>query len=260
MSESAREKIIRLVNEMRQRTVDRGCTPAEAAAFAAKAAEWVEKYQIEEAELRAKEGKPGTGPTIEVTEDYIRTGKKCFSPGVTQVVNALANAMSCECIMLHRADGEAVYGITGDSLDTDYVGQIALTVIPSLELSANLEGIEHGYKKAALVRWRNQYLTGASIEIRKRILEERRLRSDMRAAEGKLSGALVVVTGEQLALAKRLATEVEFKRRYPRVRRTTSRMEHDPRAFSRGQEAGKRVGLHIGVKDGGTTPTGAIGG
>ena len=34
-SESPREKVVRLIREMRNRTVDRGATPAEAAAFVA---------------------------------------------------------------------------------------------------------------------------------------------------------------------------------------------------------------------------------
>ena len=38
MSETIRERVVRLVKEMRARTTDRGCTPAEAAGFAAKVA------------------------------------------------------------------------------------------------------------------------------------------------------------------------------------------------------------------------------
>lgn len=254
MSESIREKVIRLIKEMQNRTVERGATPAEAAAFAAKVSEWIEKYQIEEAELQSGKEK-GAGPKIEVTENKIRTGKKVFNPGVTQLVAALARAMSCKCVMIRSGaragikDTEATYGITGDTLDADYVCSIAMTLIPSLELSANIEGWEHGYEGGPLVRWRNQYLTGAAIEIEKRIVDERRARSDVREVEGKLSGgALVVITGDQLALLKKAAAEAEFKRRYPHTRTTTSNSGYDPTAHERGREAGKRASLHQGIE------------
>lgn len=41
MAETIRERVVRLIGEMRNRTTDRGATPAEAAGFAAKVAEWI---------------------------------------------------------------------------------------------------------------------------------------------------------------------------------------------------------------------------
>lgn len=230
MSETTHERVIRLVREMRNKTVDRGCTPAEAAAFAAKAAEWVEKYQIKEAELRqGKDGSAGT-PDIEVCENILHTGKRVFNPGVTQVVNGLALGMCCRVIMMHRwnedmKESEAVYGITGDVLDADYVCQVATAVVPALKLMAGLEGAEHGYEKAGLVRWSNQYLTGAGMEIRNRLEKDRKERSEVKEVEHRLthqpaagapSTALTVVTGETLAVAKRAAVAEAFKVKYPK--------------------------------------------
>src|SRR6516225_8607559 len=102
MAESIRERVIRLISEMKNRTVGRGATPAEAAAFAAKVAEWIEKYQIQEAELRAA-GVNGTGvdpANVEICQNKLRTGKQVFNPGMTQVVSALASGMCCKTILL----------------------------------------------------------------------------------------------------------------------------------------------------------------
>ncbi len=250
--ETIRQRVIRLIAEMRNRTTENGATPAEAAGFAAKVAEWIEKYQIDEAELRqTKDGAPGD--TIEVCENYLRTGKKVFNPGMTQVVNALATGMCCKCILLHQ-DGLAVYGITGDPLDADYVCQVSLAVVPALQIMAAWEGREHGYEKAGLVRWTNQYLTGAGVEIKKRLEDERKMRAEIKRLEhivaniGK-SGALVCVTGESIAVQKRLAVDAAFKTKYPRTRTQYSHMKFDGTAFDAGREAGKRVGLHQGIKD-----------
>lgn len=254
-----RDRIIEVLRQMQNRTVEKGCTPAEAAAFAAKCAQWIEKYQIDEAELRAKEG-ANPARDIEICENLLRTGKKVFNPGMTQVVNGLALGMCCKVILLHKHSDElgteAVYGITGDSIDVDYVCQLATALVPSLQMMATLEGREHGYEKAGLVRWTNQYLTGAGAEIRNRIERERAERSDVKQAEALLSPptnspttALTVITGESLALVKREATQKAFKEAYPNTKKTYSRSEYDHTANARGREAGKRVGLHLGLEE-----------
>ena len=243
-----RDRIIKLINEMRSHTVDRGCTPAEAAGFAAKAAEWMEKYQVDEAELRAQRGED---PEVETVQNKLRTGKKVFNPGMNAVVNSLAIAMCCKCILLRERD-EAVYGLVGDTLDVDYVCQIATTVVPSLQMMATLEGREHGHEKAGLVRWSNQYLTGAAQEIQARIESERKARADIKQIEHDTQvangcTALAVITGETLAVQKRMMVAEAFKQLYPRVKQTRSRSQFDGTAHERGREAGKTVGLRIGV-------------
>ncbi len=250
-STRTRERIIEIIAEMRKHTTERGCTSAEAAAFAAKAAHWIEKYQIEEAELRAKSGAATEPNAGEVCHNTLRTGKRVFNPGMTQVVNGLALGMCCKVILLHQ-DGEAVYGIVGDELDADYVCQISVTVVPTLTVMAKLEGAEHGYEKAGLVRWTNQYLTGAAVEIQRRIEQERKDRSDCKKTEwlGTTYGtnnALAVITGESLAVAKRQATDEAFAEMYPRTRKSRSRTEYNHAAHNAGCEAGKRVGLNIAI-------------
>ncbi len=257
--ETIRQRVVRLIAEMRNRTTERGATPAEAAAFAAKVAEWIEKYQIEEAELRQTSGKTTADDGIEVTENRLRTGKKVFNPGMTQVVNALSLGMCCKCILLmpntgHNPSDEAVYGITGDPIDADYVCQVATMVVPALQMMAKWEGAEHGYARAELVKWTNSYLTGAGIEIKKRLEQDRMMRAEMKRLEhmvanhGK-SGQLVCVTGESIAVLKRAAVDEAFKLRYPTTRKMGSRARMDLTAMNAGREAGKRVGLTPNIKN-----------
>lgn len=260
MAETAREKVIRLIREMRNRTVDRGATPAEAAGFAAKVAEFIERYQIDEAELKA--GNSGGAPTkpedVEVCQNYLRTGAKVFNPGMTRIVSALARAMCCKVILLpagyRRGYEDCTYGIVGDTLDADYVCQMATTLVPALRTMAKLEGAEHGYEKAGLVRWTNQYLTGAALEIERRIVAERRERSEVKRVEHKLLAAggtgtvLTCITGESIAAIKHEAAAAAFKREYPKTRTTHSRAEYDRTAYERGREVGKTVGLNLGIE------------
>lgn len=245
-TQKTRERIIDAVRKMRENTVGKGCTPAEAALFAAKAAEWIEKYQIDEAELRDAGGNDDT----EVCQNFLRTGKKVFNPGMSEVVNSLAIGMCCKCIFLphnHRdSNGSATYGIVGDQLDADYVCQIATMVVPALQVMANWVGKEHGYEKASLVRWSNQYLTGAGYEIKNRLERERQERSDAKLAEHQATGtALVCITGAVVAVAKREATNEAFDRLYPRVKTTHSRAEYNHTAQECGREAGKNIGLRL---------------
>ena len=241
-----RERIIELVRQMREHTVAHGCTPGEAAKFAAKVAELVERHQIGEAELRA-EGE-ATAEELEVVQNKLQTGKRAFNPGMTAVINALAQGMCCKIILLHE-DGEAVYGVVGDSLDCDYVCQVATMAVPALQTMAKLDGAEHGYEKAGLVRWSNQYLTGAGEEILKRLEAERKARSDAKTLQHKVTcSALVLVTGLTLAAEKRAATEEAFKRMYPVTRTMRSKTAYNDDARRAGREAGKRVGLHVGIE------------
>lgn len=252
MDADKRAKIINLIQQMRNHTVEHGCTPGEAAKFAAKAQELAEKYQIEEAELRAAKGQEAfTADDMEVCENYLRTGKRVFNPGMTQVVNALARGMCCQCIMMHKS-GEAVYGIVGDQIDADMVCQLSTIVVPALETMAMLEGVEHGYEKAGLVRWRNQYLIGASTEILNRLKKDRRNRDAATRTEEHYHPrpGLVLVTGEDIAKIKVDVVAQVFKDLYPRTRTTHSRSEYIGTANERGREAGRRVGLNLGVEGG----------
>ena len=123
-----RDRIIELVRDMREHTVANGCTPGEAAKFAAKCAEWIERHQIEEAELRAAGGESAP-EEVEVCEHTVWTGKRVFNPGVSAVVNGLAQGMCCKCVLAHsrNADGEseAVYGIIGEVLGCVWGGRWA---------------------------------------------------------------------------------------------------------------------------------------
>lgn len=289
MNESMRERVLRLIAEMKKNTVSNGCTPGEAAKFAARVAELIEKYQIDEAELLAKNGKDAE--PIQVCEKNIRTGKKVFNPGMTAIVSGLTRGMCCRLILL--SGNEATYGIIGDALDADYICQMAPLIVQSLQLMARLEGAEHGYSKAGLVRWSNQYLMGAGEEIKKRIEQDRKERSEVKQKQelqqrliaagnkervenlpgnvldellnalrdgtfdqivahgpipaGNTCSALVLVTGEMMAVAKREAAEAEFSRRYPKTKSIRSRSSYDSTARKRGEEAGKRVGLHVQI-------------
>lgn len=250
-SERTRERIVEMVRQMKAQTVENGCTPGEVAKFAAKVAEWIERYQIEEAELRAA-GNSTAPEEMEVCQNFLRTGKKVFNPGMTSVVNGLSLGMCCKVILLHK-DGEAVYGVVGNQLDADYVCQMATAVVPALQTMARLEGVEHGYEKAGLVRWANQYLAGAGVEIMKRLEKERKLRSAAAETEHHFhpkTNALAIVTGESLAVLKREATADGFNQLYPKVRTTHSRSAYDHIANERGREAGRRVGLHVGLEGG----------
>lgn len=224
--------------------------------FAAKVVEMIEKHQISEAELAQQEG--AAGPPLEVERVYIHTGKKVHNPGVTDVVFALAGGMSCRAIITHLS-GEAVYGLVGDTVDLDYLRQIASVVIPSLEIMATNTAREYGEEKAGLVRFRNQFLMGAAAEIKRRLLKERAERSEVRLLEAKVEAAeqgrpctaLAVVTPDSLAAQKAVVVTEAFKQHYPSIRQVRSRSGYDGDARSRGAEAGRRIGLNPQIEGGG---------
>ena len=246
MAETLRDRAIRLIAEMQARNTDRGCTPAEAAAFAAKISALMEKYQIDEIELQNKEPTP---ETVEVCQEYYYTDKRVHNHGVTQMVAQISSGMACKPILLHKQDGpfrKAGYGIVGETIDAHLVVQLVKHLVPKLRAMGAEEGRENGYVKAELIKWNNQYLTGASFEIEKRLMDERNKRSVLQ--QNANSSTALVVTGNQLFAIKQEASAKEFRRLYPRTKRTQSRAGRDDTAFSAGREAGKRVGLGLPVK------------
>lgn len=253
-SDEKRARVVEMVRKLMENTVENGCTPGEAAKFAAKAAELVERYQIEEAELRAQRtGKAFSADDLEMTENVIRTGKKVHNPGMTSLLNGLALGSCCK-ILLKSERGEAIYGVIGDRSDADYVCQIASSIVPALQIMGRMEGVEHGREKAGLVRWLNQYLAAAGWEIKGRLEAERKARSDARVADHQptsSSTALAVITGETLAVIKRQAAEEAMRAAYPDTKkyRGGRSREYDCDANERGREAGRSVGLHVGVGD-----------
>lgn len=232
-------------------TVENGCTPGEAAKFAAKAAEWIERHQIEEAELRVSRGESAE---IEVCQNFLRTGNKAFNPGMTAMVNGLAQGACCKVILLpagyvgHGTSCDnATYGIVGSQMDADYVCYMAINLVPALKVMARMEGIEHGHEKGKLMKWCNQYLMGAASEICKRLEAERQARSEVKAEEHRTGNTTctALITGTSLAVAKREATDTAFDELYPNTRKTFTRCGYDPVAQQAGREAGKRVGLNL---------------
>lgn len=254
-TESPRERVIRLIAEMRNRTVERGATPAEAAAFAAKVQALMEQYEIDEAELRRESGI--SDPTnVEVVQNKLKTGRKVFNPGMTAVVNGLAQGMCCKVILLyedHPALGrQAVYGVVGDNLDADMVCQLSTSIVPALQVMSRLEAAEHGYDGASLIRWTNQYLSGAGLEIKHRIEADRRKRSEEKVAAatvpGSTSTALTIITGDSLAIIKRKAVEEGFAELYPKTKKVKSHASYDHTAHEAGRRAGQNVSLNLGVE------------
>jgi hypothetical protein len=254
MSNSTRDKIVDMVRKMRDNTIDKGCTPGEAAKFAAKVAELIEKYQIDEAELRVEGG--GSADDVEVVENTLGTGKKVHNPGMTAIIHGLARGVCCEVILIpagYKGRKDAAYGIIGDQMDADYVCQIACLVHPALHIMATMDGKEHGHEKASLVRWNNQYMVGAAGEIKKRLETERQRRSDERRAQweldnpGKNANAIVLVTGNSLAIVKKQSAKEAMAKLYPQTRQTRSRQQFDPTAQELGRQAGRNVGLDLQI-------------
>lgn len=249
-----KQRAIELIHLMHNMTVDKGCGPGEAANFAAKIAEWIEEFQISEAELVTKNGGQ---QELEYVQHIIRTGKKVHNPGMVHLVNGIALGSCCKCILVVEK-GEAVIKVLGEEMDATYVLHISQKLWPELSSRAHLEGIEHGHEKAALKRWENQYLEAAGEVIRKRLDDERTERSREReqqevrnrqAANGTTCTALKIVTGLTLAAEKRKEVQEIFDELYPKCKgyRGGRNSQYDPRAHEAGRRAGQEAGLHVGV-------------
>ncbi|OKI67820.1 DUF2786 domain-containing protein [Micromonospora sp. CB01531] len=232
MSEAMLSKVRKLLAQAE----DPACTPAEAAAFMAKATELIARYGVDRALLAARE--PATDPVgdrvVEVVAPYARDKAGLLA--------AVADPLRCRCVRRRQGSGFAMH-LFGFASDLERVELLFTSLLVQAAHGLAGAAVPAGEHPAA---FRRTWLAGFAQVVAERLCAAE---ADAVAESGAPSAALVLADRSD-RVQRRLA-EV-----YPRLRTAPARRLAGT-GFGSGAAAGRRVDLGgTGVAGRGTATRG----
>jgi hypothetical protein len=218
------EDLLDRVRKLLAKAENDGCTPAEAEALTAKAAELMARYGIDRALL----GTLHPGAAVKA-----------------HLLSGLAAALRCQCVLLNRRDPGSRVHVFGYQSDLDRLDMLFTSLLVQMHRALAQQVVPgvHGHAKA----WRRSYMLGFSSAAvgRVRAAEEAAV---SHASGGERPGQ----PGTALVLADRaLVVKAQVRQAYPRTRqvKTTYTGSGYQSGHRDGQSAdigGKRMGASAG--------------
>lgn len=245
------EGIMDTIRRLAEMKVERGCTPAEAAAAAAKLEELLERWQLTLFDAQTQK-----------YEEEIEEGVIEFGRVLPQWTYALARA----CSRAHDCDyfGDYVYPpgqkarrvmrFVGHASDVQVSQYLFETLAKLLMEMADRDGRRMGRRHAELISFKCNFMEGAARVIGDRLWEEReRARTAdvpvQRTPEGiPICPAPDASASTALVLVKEQAVKEYMKAEHPDVTVKKARAHaYDHRGYEMGKKAGAEVPIHKGV-------------
>jgi hypothetical protein len=233
------EDLLDRVRKLLAKAEDDGCTPAEAEALTAKAAELMARYGIDRALL-------GTlHPGSDKPADRVFDLDNPWAAVKAHLLSGLAAALRCQCVLLNRRDPGSRVHVFGYQSDLDRLDMLFTSLLVQMHRALAQQVVPgvHGHAKA----WRRSYMLGFSSAAvgRVRAAEEAAV---SHASGGERPGQ----PGTALVLADRaLVVKAQVRQAYPRTRqvKTTYTGSGYQSGHRDGQSAdigGKRMGASAG--------------
>ena len=221
------------VRKLLAKAEDEGCTPAEAEALTAKAAELMARYGIDRALLGALR------PETDKPADRVFTLANPWADVKRHLLAGLALALRCQCVQTRSPEGARlhVFGYTSDLERAD----ILFTSLLVQMARALARQAVPGYGGAARA-WRRSWMLGycTAVVTRVRAAEEAAVTSASQGAAG--SGAAPAGQSAALVLADRsLVVRRQVAAAYPRLRKT--RLTYSGGGYRNGYREGQKADI-----------------
>jgi Protein of unknown function (DUF2786) len=235
------------VRKLLAKAEDEGCTPAEAEALTAKAAELMARYGIDRALLGALH------PETDSVGDRVFDLDNPWAAVKAHLLAGLAAALRCQCVLLNRRQPGSrvhVFGFLSDLERADILFT-SLLVQMARALAAQPVAAYGGAAKA----WRRSWMLGyaSAVVARVRAAEEAAVASATSERDGAAAGG---GPSAELVLADRaLTVRRQAEQAYPRTRRT--RVTYTGSGYADGYREGQKA--DIGGARLRSRPAGAIG-
>jgi len=220
------------VRKLLAKAEDEGCTPAEAEALTAKAAELMARYGIDRALLGALR------PETDSAGDRVFDLDNPWAAVKAHLLAGLAAALRCQCILLSRREPGSrvhVFGFLSDLERADILFT-SLLVQMARALAAQPVPACGGAAKA----WRRSWMLGyaSAVVARVRAAEEAAVASATSAPDGAGGGG----PSAELVLADRaLTVRRQAEQAYPRTRRT--RVTYTGSGYADGYREGQKADI-----------------
>jgi hypothetical protein len=218
------------VRKLLAKAEDEGCTPSEAEALTAKAAELMARYGIDRARLGALH------PESDQPGDRVFDLDNPWAAVRAHLLSGLASALRCQCILLNRPSPGSrvhVFGYKSDLERADILFT-SLLVQMARALAAQPVPAAGGQAKA----WRRSWMLGYATAVVARV----RAAEDTAAAEADADNGPVAGTSTALVLADRaLTVRRQVQAAYPRTRKT--RVTYSGSGYRDGYREGEKADI-----------------
>jgi hypothetical protein len=218
-----------------------GCTPPEAEALTAKAAELMARHGIDRARLAAAH------PETDKPADRIVDIPNPWAQIHANLLAHLANAMRCRAILLNRKNGMSrvhLFGYESDLERADILYTSLLLQMASALMRAGAVGSRPPFLDGPRMRtWNRSFLLGYIYAVVKRVQEAETRAAATADAPGKTGPSTELVLADRSLVVQTAAEKV-----YPVTRQ--QRLTYSGRGYQDGHAAGQRANI------GGTSGTG----
>lgn len=226
----APDDLLERVRKLLAKAESEGCTPAEAEALTAKAAELMARYGIDRARLGALH--PGSDQPADRVFDLDNP----WAAVKAHLLSGLAAALRCQCVLLNRqSPGSRVhaFGYTSDLERADILFT-SLLVQMARALAAQPVPAGGGRAKA----WRRSWMLGFATAVVARV----RAAEEAAAASSDAGGGPIAGASTALVLADRALTiRVRVQEAYPRTRKT--RVTYSGSGYGDGYREGQQADI-----------------
>jgi uncharacterized protein DUF2786 len=221
------------VRKLLAKAEDEGCTPHEAEALTAKAAELMARYGIDRALLGA--ARPDTDrPADRVFElDNPWAGIKAH------LLAGLASALRCQCILLNRREPGSRVHVFGYLSDLERADILFTSLLVQMARALALEPVPaYGGRAKA---WRRSWMLGycSAVVARVRAAEEAAVAAASSSADAGADGhgpSAAVVLADRAVTVRRHAEQA-----YPRTRKT--RVTYSGNGYQAGYQEGQKADI-----------------
>ncbi len=234
-----KETILSRIRKLQNLTTERGATPEEAAAAAAKAQALLFEHNLQVSDVDTHETAPDPYGKVEHELEHATRSSVVWRRGLLYII-AVNNF--CTAVTQTGTTKMSVIGKRSNVETVLYLNQCLARQIASLAEHASRHLL------SGRAEYQNSFCRGAVIAIQTRLKEQRR-QSEQAATS--MSGAYDSGRASQNALTLRNAAaelQTAVSKFYPRLRHTTTRGGRgNPDGYSAGKAAGANVTMHRGI-------------
>jgi Protein of unknown function (DUF2786) len=218
------------VRKLLAKAEDEGCTPEEAEALTAKAADLMARYGIDRALLGALR------PETDRPADRKFRFEAPWADVKAHLLAALATALRCQCVQTQTDDGPRLH-VFGYSSDLERAEILFTSLLVQMARALAKQAVP-GYGNTAKA-WRRSWMLGycAAVVARVRAAEEAAVASaddDAAAADGATSAALVLAD-------RSLTVRLQVSAAYPRLKK--KRVTYSGSGYGDGYREGQKADI-----------------
>lgn len=235
IDQNSRDRVIKLIQKLKEVRFDRGATPAEEARAVDKIRQLLEQHQLSMFDVAAKKFND------KMVEERVGISGQILHAWYNTLAAAVANAFDCQVVLIPEGQwgaGSKTWHLSFLGYTTDVKMAVYFFNYLKVRLNdmADIDGRSRGRRGSQLFAFRKHYIRAAALEVGQRLKAER----DERLQDNVDCRAMIAVKAPAVA---------DFvKETFPTLRKSKASEWKDHEAMAAGREAGRNVELRRGIE------------